>query len=78
MSFTALAHEFRIGNSTATKIVHEVCDVILQSMTNRFLPQPTHLQWIESEEEFAQIGFPRAIGAIDGKHFAIKVTFKVD
>lgn len=43
-------------------------------MNDIFLQQPTRQHWIESEEDFADMGFPHAIGAIDGKHFAIKVT----
>jgi len=72
ISLTALAHEFRIGKSTVTKIVHEVCDAILSSMSAIFLQQPNRQRWIESEEDFADMEFPHAIGAIDGKHFAIK------
>jgi hypothetical protein len=75
MSLIALAHEFRIGDKTASLIVHEVCDAICDAMTAECLPAPKRQTWTNNAAEFEQLGFPRAIGAIDGKHFWIKVSF---
>lgn len=70
---TSLAHEFQIGKSTTIKIIYEVCDTICDSMKCEYLPLPKRQKWLQNAEEFEQLGFPRAIGAIDGKHFWCKV-----
>jgi hypothetical protein len=38
------------------------------------LPLPKRGDWIRNAEEFKRLGFPRAIGAMDAKHFWIKVS----
>jgi hypothetical protein len=73
MSFQALADEFQIGKTTASVIVHEVCDAICQQMSRQQLPLPKRQKWLQNAEDFERLGFPRAIGAMDGKHFWIKV-----
>jgi len=73
ISMSGLAHEFQIGKTTAMKIIHEVCDAICESMKRAYLPLPKRQKWLQNAEAFEQLGFPRAIGAIDGKHFWCKV-----
>jgi hypothetical protein len=73
MSFRALADEFQIGQRTAIVIVREVCNAICQQMGRPQLPLPKRQQWLQNAEDFERMGFPRAIGAMDGKHFWIKV-----
>jgi hypothetical protein len=69
----ALADEFQIGHTTTLKIIDEVCEAVRASMQEIYLTRPTAEDWIESEVGFADLGFPHAIGALDGKHFWVKV-----
>lgn len=43
-------------------------------MNREQLPRPRQQEWRQNAEDFARMGFPRAIGAMDGKHFWIKVN----
>jgi len=74
MSIRALVDEFRIGLTTASNIIDEVCHAIISSMSLQYLPNLLQQDWIQSEVGFRNIGFPHAIGAIDGKHFCCKVS----
>lgn len=75
LSMKALAQEFIIGLSTTSLIINEVCNAIIQSLNGAFLSLPKRNDWLTSERKFAELGFPHAIAAIDGKHFEIKVIF---
>ncbi|VDK44546.1 unnamed protein product [Cylicostephanus goldi] len=69
-SFHALGHEFRLGRSTVTAIVYEVCRAILAEFRHEALPLPTPETWKESADGFQNLwNYPRGIAAIDGKHF---------
>jgi hypothetical protein len=71
----ALADEFRIGRSTVYKIIDELCEAVSTSLTDTYLATPTPETWTLSELEFQRLGFPHAIGAIDGKNFWCRVSF---
>lgn len=59
---------------TVVGIVDEVSREICALMTEEFLPIPGRDTWLRNAEHFEEShGFPRAIGAIDGKHFWCKV-----
>jgi hypothetical protein len=76
MTLLALATEFHIHPSTISKILREVSSAIWQGMHDHFLPIPDRAMWIRISERFNEkFGFPMTIGAIDGKHFEIEVTF---
>lgn len=75
LSFRALADEFQIGITTVQKIVYEVCAIICQRLGPEQLPPPKQRQWMTNANDFEELGFPRAIGAMDGKHFWVKVCF---
>lgn len=77
LSFRALADEFQIRKSTAIGIVQEVCIAIINNMGSEQLPLPKHHDWIKNAEGFERLGFPRAIGAMDGKYFWIKVIYYI-
>jgi hypothetical protein len=40
-SFSTIGHSFRMGFSTVSSIVAEVCDVIWQRLQPTYMPQPT-------------------------------------
>lgn len=73
LSFRALADEFQIGKWTANTIVREVCTAICRVLGPDQLPSPKRQEWMRNAENFEELGFPRAIGAMDGKHSWIKV-----
>jgi hypothetical protein len=74
MSTRAVAQEFLIGHSTVSLIVKEVASAVVAELSSSQLPTPTTEMWLQNAEEFRQLGFPHAIGCIDGKHFACKVN----
>jgi len=65
--------EFRIGRSTAFKIVFEVCQIIWNVLQSLYLPQLTHEVWRHIANEFMQQWqFPNCIGILEGKYIRIQ------
>jgi hypothetical protein len=76
-SFSTIGHSFRMGFSTVSSIVAEVCDVIWQRLQPTYMPQPTAEIWEEAISGFQEKWhFPNCIGSIDGKHVTIKCPNK--
>ena len=73
ISFTALAHSYRMGVSTVSYIVEETTSVIWRKLKPVFLPTPTvkSLQEI-AKKYYSKCNFPNVIGAIDDKHIRIR------
>ena len=73
-SYTSLSCQFRIGRSTISKFLPEVCRAIQDEFTREYLKCPTTPdEWIELEREFRiRWNVPHALGALDGKHVALK------
>lgn len=72
-SHQTIAFSFRLGRSTVSKIVREVCREIWNVLQPIYLPSPTTQMWKKSEEGFSALwGFPNCIGSIDGKHIKLK------
>lgn len=69
-SFVALAHEVRLGRSTAMKIVYECCRAIIDEFWSETFPVPSAADWQRSADQFRSLWrYPRGVGSIDGKHF---------
>lgn len=63
---------FRIGISTSSIIVKEVCRAIWITMQPDFLPNPSKKYWEKISLDFeTNANFPHCIGAVDGKHIRI-------
>jgi hypothetical protein len=76
-SFSTIGHSFRMGFSTVSSIVAEVCDVIWQRLQPTYMPQPTAEIWEKAISGFQEKWhFPNCIGSIDGKHVTIKCPNK--
>lgn len=71
-SLRTIAHSFRVGVSTTSKIIFEVCEAIW-TLKPLYMPEPTKSRWETIEKTFKEKWeFPNCIGAIDGKHVTIK------
>ena len=73
-SYTSLSCQFRVGRSTISKFLPEVCRAIQDEFTREYLRCPTSPdEWKELEREFRiRWNVPHALGALDGKHVALK------
>ncbi|RCN52301.1 transposase, IS4 family [Ancylostoma caninum] len=71
-SFGTHAHEFKLGRTTVMQVVYETCSAIIEEFWEEAFPRPTATTWLESARGFkTKCGYPRAVAAIDGKHFKI-------
>ena len=71
-TFQTIATSFKVGASTVSKIVEDVCQAILDSMMSDVMPVPNEEQWNKIAHDFETItNFPHCLGAIDGKHCRI-------
>ena len=73
-SYTSLSCQFRVGRSTISKFLPEVCRAIQDEFTRQYFRCPTTPdEWKELETEFRiRWKVPHALGALDGKHVALK------
>ena len=73
-SYTSLSCQFRVGTSTISKFLPEVCRAIQDEFTREYLRcPPTPDEWKELEREFRiRWNVSHALGALDGKHVALK------
>ena len=74
----ALAHNFRIGNSTVSNILKETCSAIYTIMSPIYMSIPTTKeQWKTISNESLELwNMPHVLGAIDGKHINIECPAK--
>ena len=73
-SYTSLSCQFRVGRSTISKFLPEVCTAIQDEFTREYLKCPTTPDELkELEKEFRiRWNAPHAQGALDGKHVVLK------
>ena len=73
-SYTSLSCQFMVGRSTISKFLPEVCRAIQDEFTREYLRcHTTPDEWKELETEFRiRWNVPHALGALDGKHVALK------
>nr|XP_021199978.2 uncharacterized protein LOC110383508 [Helicoverpa armigera] len=72
-TFTTISSSYRMGISTVSSIVSEVCEAIWKVLQPIYIPVPTLQTWEQISEGFYTIwGFPNCLGSIDGKHITIK------
>ena len=61
-----LCYSFRIGRTTVSHIIKDVCDVCLRP------PRSEEDEWQKTSDDFEELwDLPHVIGAIDEKHIAI-------
>lgn len=76
-TYTSLAYQYRVGVTTVSRIVPEVCIAIWDAMKPKYLCMPTSPEgWIQIAAEFYQRWhYPHCVGALDGKHIIMKAPF---
>ena len=68
-TFKDIHFHFRIGPSTARKIVKEVCQKIWEHLHELCIPELKQDDWLKIADGInARSQFPNCLGAIDGKH----------
>ncbi|XP_027233858.2 uncharacterized protein [Penaeus vannamei] len=77
-SIADLHYGYRLGKSTISSILQQVCVVIWERLKTMCLPVMTKEKWEEVAQGFEKhANFPNCIGAIDGKHIRlIKPNYK--
>ena len=69
----SIALDYRIGESTASKIIIETCSVICKVLSRIYLRPPSKPVWRNISNGFWQNwNLPNCCGAIDGKHINIR------
>lgn len=70
----SLGSQYRVGVTTISNIVPEVCEAIWTTMLEIYMPIPKSPEdWKQISTEFAQKwNYPNCIGALDGKHIIIQ------
>jgi hypothetical protein len=73
-SYHSLMYEFRVAHNTISIIVRETCAAIIKEFMKEFVHTPcTKQEWQEVADGFSRRwNFHNCVGAIDGKHVAIK------
>ena len=73
-SYATLQYDFRVGKSSISRLIPEVCDAIINTYQDEEICCPTTpQQWQEKAKVFQQTwNVPHAMGAMDGKHVAIR------
>ncbi|XP_066936564.1 putative nuclease HARBI1 [Clytia hemisphaerica] len=74
----SLSFSYRIGRTTVSNILSEVCKAIFDCLKGEYLRQPgTAEEWANISDQFEeQWNYPHVIGAIDGKHIRIECPKK--
>ena len=73
-SYQSIAYDFLVPHNTISGIVTEVCDAIVEEYMEEVLDTPMQPhQWAEIADEFSRRwNLPHCVGAVDGKHVAIR------
>ena len=69
-----MSFSYRIAKSTVSTIIRDTCNAIWEALQGTYLKAPkSQAEWKEIAKQFMDVwNFPHTVGAIDGKHVAIK------
>ncbi|XP_050676764.1 uncharacterized protein LOC126973480 [Leptidea sinapis] len=72
-SYSSLQYLFRVTKQSISRIVPEVCDAIIEALSDYVKIPSTEEEWLAISKEFEnKWNFPHAIGAMDGKHVMLQ------
>ncbi|XP_036317587.1 putative nuclease HARBI1, partial [Rhagoletis pomonella] len=72
-SMKSIAWSYKLGITTVRNIILETCEVIWQILSPIYMSEPTESQYKDIADDFFNMwNIPNCVGAIDGKHIAIK------
>lgn len=72
-----LAWAFKIGVSTARKVIYETCEVIWEELHPFYVATPNQTDWsLISSSFYSKTRFPHCLGCIDGKHIRMNCPQK--
>nr|XP_054768403.1 putative nuclease HARBI1 [Lytechinus pictus] len=76
--YPSLMYSFRVARNTISLIIPEVCQAIVEEYKDEVITCPiTPEEWTSVEEVFRnRWNVPHAVGALDGKHVAIRKPAK--
>lgn len=67
-----IASSYRVGKQTFGSVIDEVCDAILIALKDEY-KSFADIDWLSVANQFnAKWNLPNCLGAIDGKHVAIR------
>uniref|UniRef100_A0A8C6NMJ9 DDE Tnp4 domain-containing protein n=1 Tax=Nothobranchius furzeri TaxID=105023 RepID=A0A8C6NMJ9_NOTFU len=69
----SVAQSYRLGSTTVSLIVTEVCEALWSALCSDFVSLPDKNKWADIFQEFWRVwNFPNCLGCVDGKHLMIK------
>ena len=73
-SYSSMRFHWRLPHNTISCVVREVCTALVEELTDEMMKFPTNEEeWEKIAKDFYEIwDFPHVLGAIDGKHVAMK------
>ena len=68
-----IAIEFRLKTSAVNEIIRKTCEIIWEKLSPKFVKFPSLEKWKDNADDFGKFwNHSHGLGAIDGKHIAIK------
>uniref|UniRef100_A0A8C6NW59 DDE Tnp4 domain-containing protein n=1 Tax=Nothobranchius furzeri TaxID=105023 RepID=A0A8C6NW59_NOTFU len=69
----SVAQSYRLGSTTVSLIVTEVCEALWSALCRDSVSLPDKNKWADISQEFWRVwNFPNCLGCVDGKHVIIK------
>lgn len=74
----SVKYQYYIAQPTISNIIMETCNVLWNILMFIVLKVPTYNDWKSIAENFERkCHFPHCLGAVDGKHVIVQVTFLI-